>query len=90
MRRLAVLVLLTVPLAARADGIMRFQADDLHRDLKQLAAAAGSQFLCDSAVAEDCFRLLAHRLEIRRILNERCEASIPERERSPECKQPRR
>ena len=88
MRRLAVLVLLTVPLAARADGVIR--SDDVHKAVKELAAAAGSQFLCDSVVAEDCFRLLADRLEIRRILNERCEASIPERERSPECKQPRR
>ena len=62
------------------------------RRLLQFAAtaAAGPQFLCDSVVAEDCFRLLADRLEIRRILNERCDASIPERERSPECKQPRR
>ena len=90
MRRLAVLVLLTVPLAAQAEGVARSQADDIHRALKEFAAAAGSQFLCDSVVAEDCFRLLADRLEIRRILNERCEASIPERERSPECKQPRR
>lgn len=59
MRSLALLILLVAPLAARADNVPRHSAGV---SPTYLAREPNPRMLCDSAVAEDCFRILAPRL----------------------------
>jgi len=84
MRSFAILlVLLASPLAARADDApwpsSAFSPTYLTRE-------PAPQFLCDSAVAEDCFRILAPRLT--RDMTERDEGlcpSVPSTVKKPAC-----
>lgn len=59
MRSLVILILLVTPLAARADNVPRPSADV---SPNYLTREPDPRLLCDSAVAEDCFRMLAPRL----------------------------
>ena len=59
MRSLVILALLLAPLAARAVDAPRPSAGV---SPSYLTREPDSRLLCDSAVAEDCFRMLAPRL----------------------------
>ena len=61
MRTFALLLLLTLPLAAQAEDTVRAPTD-IDKTVKQLRALIRPQILCDSVVAEDCFRMLSARI----------------------------
>jgi hypothetical protein len=61
MRTFTLLLLLTLPLAARAEDATR-APDDIDKTMKQLRALAHPLILCDSVIAEDCFRMLSARI----------------------------
>lgn len=59
MRSLAILFLIFAPLVARADTVPRASAGV---SPTYLTREADPRLLCDSAVAEECFRMLAPQL----------------------------
>lgn len=59
MQSLAILILIVAPLAARADGGLSPSAGV---SPTYLTREPDPHMLCDSAVAEECFRMLARQL----------------------------
>ncbi|HEX5212891.1 MAG TPA: hypothetical protein VFW22_14290 [Pseudolabrys sp.] len=81
MRSLVILILLVGPLAARADTVPRPSAGV---SPTYLTRAGDPRLLCDSAVAEDCFRMLAPQLT-RDMIERDDEACLSATTKSPDC-----
>ena len=88
MRRLAILVFLIVPIAARAEDAVRVPTDKINKALGQRGPIARPNLLCDSVVAEDCFKLLGARLDMS--VDERCDPPSSDSGQGQGCVQPKR